>query len=410
MKRFGRIMLLALLLTTGLENAAPVHGALQYYPKIDIPLNQSISNRDSDIPQLRGMDKAVTDYMAKWELKGLCLAIVRGDSLVFAKGYGWADKEAGIRMQPYHLMRFASVSKLVTAAGIMTLRDRGMLSLDQKVFGEEGILYGGVFSRADKDTSYSKITIEHLLRHEGGFRSDPIFLKTAVHDGLALSGEPTQDDYIRYGLRKGLLFQPGTSRRYSNLGYVLLSRVIEAITEQDYESFIKQNIFEPIGCNDMFLAGNTLADRLDGEVLYYSHDPEKDSYGTNDVRASAGAGGWCGSILELAKFVAAIDGKPGVPDVLSIHSVSDMTGNADPQVFSLGWNDTNPESGWSRTGTLTGTSALIHYFPDGECWMLVTNTSTWKGPRLAKESLRLFKDCRAAYSDKLPRRDLFYYE
>ena len=122
----------------------------------------------------------------------------------------------------------------------------------------------------------------------------------------------------------------------------------------------------------------------------------------------SGAGAWCGSTAELARFVASIDGRPEVKDILSKESIDQMTEYIDKDTFSLGWNDTNPEKGWSRTGTLAGTSALVKYFPDGECWILITNTSTWKGPGLPRYTDELFKTCRKQYGDKLPKQDLFF--
>ena len=80
------------------------------YPKVGVNLNKTITNADSDLPELSGLDSKVRAYMQKWELKGACVAVMRNDSLVFAKGYGKADE--GVPMQPYHLMRVASVSKL----------------------------------------------------------------------------------------------------------------------------------------------------------------------------------------------------------------------------------------------------------------------------------------------------------
>ena len=84
-----------------------------------------------------------------------------------------------------------------------------------------------------------------------------------------------------------------------------------------------------------------------------------------------------------------------------------MTEYFDKDTFSLGWNDTDPAKGWKRTGTLAGTTALVHRFPDGECWVLITNTSTWKGPGQSRYTEALFKQCRELYSAKLPKRDLF---
>lgn len=396
----------------GVSAAEGTPGSQQYYPKINIPLNEVVTNADSALPEMAGLDNAMNQYLATWELKGLSLAIVRNDSLVFAKGYGWADIENRTRMEPNMLLRVASVSKLITAAGIMVLRDRGQLDLDTKVFGPEGLLAGEPYKKVQNDTSFQKINVEMLLRHQGGFRSDPIFSTETVQKAYGLEREPKGDDYIRYGLGRGLAFEPGTSQSYSNLGYVLLSRIIETISEQDYEQFIIDNVLEPAGCYDIHIAGNTEDKRRANEVKYYSHDTKHESYGMNDLVESQGAGGWCASTLEIAKFVCSIDGRYEVPDIMSRRAVDEMTyyDPEHPEWFAFGWNDTNPETGWSRTGTLTGTSALVKKFPDGECWILVTNTSTWKGARFTKESAALFDECRAKYSHLLPHRDLFYWE
>ena len=114
-----------------------------------------------------------------------------------------------------------------------------------------------------------------------------------------------------------------------------------------------------------------------------------------------------GSVPELTRFVACIDGRGEVPDILSISSVRDMTEWFDQDTFSLGWNDTKPTGEWTRTGTFSGTSALVKYFPDGECWVMVTNTSTWKGPGFTRYTAQLFSELRQKYSPLLPARDFF---
>ena len=134
------------------------------------------------------------------------------------------------------------------------------------------------------------------------------------------------------------------------------------------------------------------------------------SYGGNNVAGLLGAGAWVGSTPELALLVASIDGKPEVPDIISKESVEAMTEYFDPDTFSLGWNDTKPTGEWTRTGTFAGTSALVKYFPDGECWVFITNTSTYKGPGLAKFTTELFENLRSRYSSRFPLRNMFYAE
>lgn len=384
-----------------------------------IRLNQTVTNADSDIPELAGLDKKVNYYLRKWQFKGASLAITRGDSLVYAKGYGIADD--GVEMEPGHIMRMASVSKLLTAVGIMVLQDKGMLSIKDTVFGPSGILKDTLFTSIIKDKNHYKITIEHLLRHQGGFHRDPVFSSRDVMNQMQLDHAPEKEDFYRLVLSKRLRFVPGSWQKYSNFGYILLSDIIEEVSGIPYEEFMKKEVLAPAGCFDMHIAKTYYNQKRRNEVRYYTHAGDgqfieeyngsgkivERCYGGNNIPLLSGAGAWCGSPIEIARLVASIDGDPGVPDIISVEAVAQMTEYLDTETFSLGWNDTNPAKGWSRSGTLSGTCALVKRFPDGECWILITNTSSWKGPKQANYTNELFRQCRALYSAKLPKQNLF---
>lgn len=384
-------------------------------------LNDTLTNEMSNIPDLLAMDKKVNAYLRKWHMKGASLAITRGDSLVYAKGYGWADEENGLEMSPRHILRMASVSKLITAAGIMVLHDRGELQITDTVFGPSGILNDSTITALIKDKNYYKITVEHLMRHQGGFRRDPLFSSRDVMNQLQLDHAPEAEDFYRVVLNRRLKFAPGSWQSYSNFGYLLLSKVIEKVSGMPYEEFIRTEVLAPAGCYDMHIAGTYYEDKKDNEVRYYTHEGDgkyieeynnsnvmvERCYGGNNIPMLSGAGAWCGSPAEIARFVASIDGRPEVPDIISKESVELMTGYYDRDTFSLGWNDTHPDKGWSRSGTLSGTTALVKLFPDGECWVFISNTSTWKGPRQANYTDALFRSLRQSYSGKLPQRDMF---
>ena len=391
-----------------------------------VNLNSCLSNEKSDEPALYGLDEKVLLFMQNWELKGLSLSIMKNDSLVYAKGYGWADEEKKVKMQASNIMRVASVSKLITATGIMLLQEEGLLSLKDKVFGEEGILKDEVYSSAIKDSNYYSITIEDLLRHKAGFTSkggDPMFSTRAIIVREKLNRPPDLLTLIKNSLKKDLDYIPGTSQAYSNFGYLLLSRIIEEVSGESYEAFIKRKLLEPIGCIDFHIAGNYYKDRLKNEVRYYTAPNDKKvpeytnsgrrvsrCYGGNDIHNLSGAGAWVASTPELALFVASINGRSEIPDIIRKESLDAMIEYFDKDTFSLGWNDTNPETGWIRTGTFSGTSALIKYFPDGECWILLTNTSTCKGAAFSRYTSALFDELREEYSKKIPRRNFFYGE
>ena len=390
---------------------------------VPVNLNVTLTNEMSDTSSLAGFDRMVKNYLTYWAIHGASLSVMRNDSLLFAKGYGEAD--SGLEMQPGYILRMASVSKLVTAAGIMVLQDRGLLNIKDHVFGPDGILNDSTYNAAIKDTLYYRITVEDLLRHKGGFSrrgGDPMFSTRWIMMQNGWSEAPTQEQLMELQLKRRLKFVPGTAQEYSNFGYLALSMVIEKVSGMDYEAFLQENVLRPAGCVDFHIAGNYYKHKLPNETRYYvQHDDEPAEefnnsgrkvtrcYGGNNVTGLSGAGAWAASTPELALFVASIDGRPEVPDIISRESVDLMTEYFDESTYSLGWNDTK-DGYWTRTGTFAGTSALIKYFPDGECWIFISNTSTYKGPGLARHTAELFDRLREKYSTRLPARNMFYPE
>ena len=392
-------------------------------PKVH--LNDSVTNRFTNGEEYREMDSVVERYLKRWEINGAQLAITRNDSLLYARGFGWADKEQGIRMEPNILMRFASVSKLITAVGIMKLREMKKLQLNEKVFGPKGILRDTVYNNSIKDQRYYAITVEQLLRHQGGFNNyagDPVSNTRYIMMQNRLTQAPDHKTLLKILLKRHLGYTPGQGKCYSNLGYMILSMIIEKKSGMKYEDFMQKYVLHPAGCYDMHIAGTYEIDRRPNETHYYMHQGStpvyeynnsgrmvEKCYGDTDLPRLSGAGAWCGSSAELARFIASIDGMPQVKDILSPQSVKLMTTEQPDHNYSLGWNYT-PQKGnrpWIRTGSLAGTSALILKYPDGECWILVTNTSTWKGHGFSNDTMAFFEKLRKKYMEGMPKRDLF---
>ena len=378
-------------------------------------LNDRITN---DLSRLPAMDAVVDSFMNAWSLRGVSLSVMKNDSLIYARGYGRADGSKP--MTPGTLLRMASVSKLLTAVGIMKLQERGKLVLDTPVFGPFGILTG--YDDYITDDNYYLITVEHLLRHQAGFTQaggDPMFSTAAMMREMRLSKSPTAEQLTRHLLGRPLAYLPGTTQEYSNFGYLLLSMIIEKITGEPYETWMQREVLKPAGCTDFHIGGNFLSDRFPGETRYFMHKEAKPTsaydgrgqvercYGGNDIKALSGAGAWIGSTPELARFVASIDGLPGIEDQISEFSVYQMTQRLSDEIYSLGWVDCTDDGEWTRTGSFSGTSALVKVYPDGECWILITNTSTWKGSRFSRDTGALCKNLRERFSDRLPERDLF---
>ena len=398
------------------EETAPVEA--ESPAPVSVDLNRTLTNQMSSLDSL---DLDIEAFLSRWGIRGMSLSVMRNDSLLYSRGYGIADE--GRPMTPGTILRVASVSKLITAAGIMKLCDQGLLDIHDPVFGPEGILK--TYNDLIRDRRYYSITVEDLLRHEAGFTSkrsgDPLFSTRKLMREFKLEDPPDREDLMHILLPRPLAYFPGTANEYSNLGFLLLSYIIEEVTGTDYESWMQDNVLVPAGCTGMHIAHNYYEEKYPDETRYHMQRydrpvPEYNNsgrdvercYGGNDIRALSGAGAWVTSTPELARFVASIDRCGIVPEVISADAVDEMTRWYDRFTYSLGWNDTSPWSGWQRTGTFSGTNALIKYYPDGECWILITNTNVFLGSKFSRYTSQLCNRCKARHSGNLPLRNLFY--
>ncbi len=385
-----------------------------------LPANQVITNEDSELDMTRKFDRLIEKFIQKWELKGASFALMKDDRLIYSKGYGWADAELNIPMDVMHVFRIASVSKLITAVGIMKLQEEGRLNLADPVFGKDGILNDSIFMNI-KDRRTTKITVENLLRHQGGYSityGDPMFCPITVAQKMNVPPPADLNTMIRFVLSRRLSYTPGESTAYSNIGYGILSKVIEKASGEDYETYIRKHILLPAGCFDMHLGKNLYEDKFPNEVKYYevsNADPipacdgsgllVPRSNGGNNIEELYGAGGWVASPSELLRFLATIDNNPTIPDILTPSSIEYMTQNV-PNTLPIGWIETNNKGEWVRTGTLAGTSALMKRQSDGYSWVFLTNTSSWKGSHFHSYIDRAVDKAMATVSE-WPKRDLF---
>ncbi len=392
------------------------------YIEEDMPvaINLLLTNELSDLEETVKMDMQIERFMKQWGIKGASLAIMKDERLIYAKGYGIADHELNESTEVRHIFRIASVSKLITAAAIMKLKEQGALKLSDKIFSEGGVLSLPQFSEI-RDRRVKNITIEHLLRHKGGFSSrggDPMFNLPAISRRVSPGRAPEIDEIISYVLGQRLSFNPGTGTRYSNVGYLILSRVIEIVSGESYEDYVKSSILLPAGVYDMHIAGNFYSEKYPNEVRYYSPENEelieaydgsgmmtKRYYGGNNIRALMGAGAWVASPSELLKLAAAIDGEESVTDIITPESIAIMTSST-PSDLPIGWARCTPSGVWSRTGGFSGTSALLKYDRNGYSWVFVTNTSSWKGAGFPGQIDALFRSALKKVSS-WPERDLF---
>ncbi len=370
-----------------------------FTPPAPVTSSIRISGKFTNGSDFSLIDREMDRFMRQWQLTGASVAIAKDGEMVFAKGYGLADVENHLEVEPYHLFRVASISKLITSTGIMKMVEDGKLSLDDKVFGENGILNFAPYNNY-RDRKVENIEVLHLMNHSGGWTNrwgDPMFMPTIIARKLGKDLPVTDEDIITFMLDKRLHYAPGTMSSYSNLGYAILSKVIEHVSGQDYESYIQSNILYPLGIFDMQLGESFIDDRKELEVKYYEpensllisdHTGKGDlvprSYGGNDIRTLGAAGGWIASATDLMRFMLAIDGQPYPADILSRESVEIMTTPVGRGFHPLGWRGVQGGERY-RTGTLAGSSVLMVNREDGISYVVLFNSSTWKGPMLAND-------------------------
>ena len=347
-------------------------------------------------------DQSMASFMEKHRVPGVAIAVTHGGKVVFSKGYGYADVARDAIVNPESLFRIASISKPITAVAVLQLHERGKLELDDLVFKLLGM--DDVFSEMDGiDPRLAKVTVLHLLQHRGGWDRnasfDPMFKSVSFAEQLGLDAPADQQAVIQAMLKTKLDFAPGERYAYSNFGYCLLGRLIEKISGQSYEAYVKENVLDPIGAHQMRLGKTRLEFRSEGEVRYY-HPGSGTSvfqsdlrqqvphpYGAWNLEAMDSHGGWLASATDLARFAAAFDDPSKCP-ILSEKSIGLMhqrppgaagyqqDGSEKPVYYSLGWSNRVLRDGklnhW-HTGSLPGTASILIRRHDGKNFVALLN-------------------------------------
>ncbi len=417
----GKILLITLLLSLVSFNPGAHESSALITDKL-VPDNIRISNNMSSEAVYPGVGKIVNSFLHKWSIAGASIAVSKDGKLIFAKGFGFADTVSRTETEPYNKFRIASISKLVTAIGIMKLVEQGKLSLDSKVFGPDGILNDPYFD-GPKDKRVYDITVAHLLSHEAGWTQrygDQMFMPIVVAEQMKVKPPADTKTIVRFALNKRLHYTPGMGRAYSNLGYSILGLVIEKVSGMSYEEYCTRTILEPLGIYDMKIAGNLISDKAPYEVTYYepsdivlkpsiygTGEMVPPSYGGNDIRTLGAAGAWIATAPDLMRLLLAVDGFSTRPDILSDGSINFMTDNKNGYA-PVGWKATVIDGTWWRTGSFPGSAGMMKRQSDGTAWVVLFNSSAWNGPEIYSYINNMMYRVLSRIQP-LPEEDLFNY-
>src|SRR5688572_3349558 len=193
------------------------------------------SSTQATVPDFAAIDAYVEAQMKDIRLPGVALGIIRGDQIVYLKGYGVADP-SGRAVTPQTPFWLASLAKPVTALAVMQLVESGKVELDAPVQR-----YLPYFRLADEQAA-AALTVRHLLNHTSGISratGDEKFPSQASFDW-------TPEQRVRELSDNAVTHPVGATFEYSNVNYAILGLIVETVSGQSFESYVQEHIFNPL--------------------------------------------------------------------------------------------------------------------------------------------------------------------
>jgi len=322
-------------------------------------------------------------WLAAFDVPGVAVALVRQGRPTWSKGYGQADLKRGVAVTPDTVFQVGSISKTVTAWGVMRLVEQGRLNLETPVHR-----YLTRWHLPRSPFNADGVTIGRLLNHSAGLNSQdysPISARPLPSLEQSLSGEsggvnarPGTDD-VR------ITMEPGQQQSYSNGGYTLLQLVVEEVTGEPFASYMQREVLNPLGMNHSSFGWREELRALDATGYDVAGQAVPRS-----AFAEKAAGGLQTSANDLALFVAA--GMTGPADepagrgVLTPQSVATLLARQrlpDGSTASLGYEvQTLPDGTYAagHGGKNTGWRAEFLTLPDRrEGIVIMTNSERLDG-------------------------------
>jgi CubicO group peptidase (beta-lactamase class C family) len=324
------------------------------------------------------LDRDEARWLAATEVQGASVALVRNGKMVWSKGYGQADAARGLPVTADTVFQMGSISKPVTAWGVMRLAEQGRIDLDVPV---ETYLSRWHLPASPFDSD--GVTVRRLLSHSAGLSAQdysPLLTRPLPSLEESLAGESggvnarSGRDDVRIAM------EPGQQFNYSSGGFTILQLVIEEVTGEDFSVYMQREVLDPLG-----MSSSTFQWRAEMRAsTALGYDDAVQPLPTSLLTERA-AGGLYSTATDVARFMAA--GMPG-PDgeapgrgVLTPETFSLMTAAftlPDQMRASLGYEvDTLPNgsTGVGHGGSNAGTSTQFLTLPDrGEGIVVLSNS------------------------------------
>ncbi len=196
------------------------------------------------------LDNYIPSEMNRASVVGLAIGLVSDKEILFNKGFGFSDKQKGIRVSPETIFRTASVSKIVNLVITMKLVEEGKLDLDKDIS-----FYLPEFKMKTRFSFSKPITIRSILTHHSGLPSERMkgFFSYSKTDSLEKIASDTSGDYLSSS--------PEFIFSYSNLGHSVLGRIIEKVSNDSYANLLSKKVFQPLSMKKSFYEINSGKDK-----------------------------------------------------------------------------------------------------------------------------------------------------
>ncbi len=320
------------------------------------------------------IDSTVFKAMKERHITGLSLAIITNSVPLKIKGYGLANIEHGIAVNPETIFQSGSVGKQFTATAIMQLVEEGKLKLEDKIS----------FYLGNTTAGWKSITIRNLLTHTSGIPDIP-----EDSTGINLQTNYTEDDLLQKAKRLKLLFQPGEKWSYSNTGYILLGMIIRKVTGRFYGDVIKEKIFVPLSMETARIISEEeiVMNRAAGYQL--NNGTLKNQAWVAPSLNTTADGSIYLTILDLVKWDAAITNKKLITDAGRTQMTTPVRLNNDSSYnYGFAWflHPVIKRNAQSHSGSWQGFNSFLLKFPDdGLTIIILTNTFPSSPGLLAEE-------------------------
>ena len=313
---------------------------------------------------------------------GLSVAVGIGEDVILERGYGLADLEYGIPADHETMFRIASITKQFTAAAIMRLVEEGRLSLDDTI---SEVLPRHEFPGPD-------VTIRHLLDHTSGIKSytaEPRFFAEGASRHLTAS---QLLEFVRDAPRQ---FEPGEKAEYNNTAYYLLGLIVEELSFQSYDSFLRMEFFERLGLSRIRFddAREIIPNRARGYAVGGSGLLHAMTW---VPRNAGGAGGMISSAGDLVRWqIALVNGRVVTEESYTRMRTHSRLNSGDSTQFGFGlvMGTFEGQPVVDHSGGIFGFNSMLMYLPHQKLSVaVISNSETIASRELAHNIVRAALD------------------